>query len=183
MTASSPPPLSDAAWIELERTIVAAMLRELDPADVAVRVRAVLSKHLSGELSAEPRAVPAVGNLRPVREPSDEIRVDDTNVLLGPGLTELTGEDRERLTRLLACCSEATSPLPTAARSIHRLRNGLTGTLTNVELLEMMLMMPSKLAPQSEILGALRLAIQSCHEMTKAVDDLSRFVERRTPRR
>jgi hypothetical protein len=175
----------DAAWIEIERALVAASLSEITPGDACDRMCDAMAKHVGV------RCVLIDGH-HSGNDP-DHYGGGDTRLLIGNTIDDnaatlvisspssvldhvLDRASLERLKRLFVLLLAVVHPIPRAVETIHTLRNRLAGVQANLELMEMMIPHPSELASQAqreEVTTALHHALRACREMATTLRDLS----------
>jgi hypothetical protein len=166
---------------ELEHALVSAVIGDIKPREASERMLASLSKTLGSTCDLVPGHVAA---------PATETKVsfqfgslDDPSAttlhLAGEGVRNLVAEDRDRIRKMFLALHELAYPIPRGAKSVHQLRNRLTGVLTNIELIEMYVDQEGGLDAEQiqELQVSVRHALASCREMADIVRNLGGFVD------
>jgi hypothetical protein len=168
------------SWSDLEHVLARAVLGELRPKDALDEMLASLSKDVGGrcEMLAEHVVIAS-----PQKFTFQYGSTDDpsamTIVLAGDRVRETSTVERDRLKAMFRVVHELAYPFPRGAKSVHQLRNRLTGVLTNLELLEMFVDQEEGLRPEQlpELQVSIRHALTSCREMADIVRNLGGFVD------
>jgi hypothetical protein len=161
-----------AAWLVIDRVVVAAVLDEIDVAEAASRMSAALTEHLglaslfldghhpSGETNAEHVLI---GNFP-----------DGTAKTLVVPRTAVFGKaDIDRLKRLYEALILVANPLQRSASLLHVLRNRLTAIQANVEFAEELLHDEARgdepVSRRAEMLVALGHAKMACDGISRTL--------------
>jgi hypothetical protein len=174
--------VSQISLQELEHALVLAVIGDIKPREASDRMLESLTKLLGGPCEI------VVGHVAATSSASDQIAfqfgsLDDpsaTTVLLsGDGAKDVPAEDRDRIKKMFLALHELAYPIPRGAKSVHQLRNRLTGVLTNIELIEMYVDQEGGLDAEQiqELQVSVRHALASCREMADIVRNLGGFVD------
>lgn len=159
----------DRAWIELERTLVSALLVEIEPREAIERMKRALEKHLGLGSTL------LVGHHPPGADDCERIlignRVDDTAMTLVISRRDvLDSEQAKRLKRIYELLVQIVNPIPRGAHMLHQLRNRLAGLQANIEFVELVAREAQAEAPSlqnDEVLTSLSLSMNACREISK----------------
>ncbi|MBX3216349.1 MAG: hypothetical protein KF850_30195 [Labilithrix sp.] len=164
----------EAAWVALERALVAASLGEISPSDARDRMCATVSEHLAGA-----RCTLVEGHLD-AEDAGERILLgssfDDnaSTLTIGRGAS-LDPKARARLVRLFELLLQVAHPVRRGARTFHELRNRLAGLQSNVELVELAIgdadLGPD--FPRDDVLTSLAHVSAVCRDMNERLRALS----------